>query len=317
MNNMIILKPYDLVLAYPDNSLSISLENKTATMGEDEILIRFEEDRNLLFVDSRIARRYGLENTINTWRGTAQYAGPMQKRMLAGTGMPAPARNAICFDLSENPGARQERIPTRRGKQLKIEKERARAVARKEIETASLRAYRRLQDEEIKTQDKEILEIVRDALKEAKDWYEKAYNMLSIGKRPRNPDSYKRLRGSKLTPPPVWCEGIDELIRKDTAGIHKLVDVYKTVNDKPKRIKKEFVPDIDPSAWIGRYEEAMKIDGTGHFKQLFIPVSILNDDLYDKPTLTYRLDPRYVKSLKKRVGDHTQQCALFNLLITK
>lgn len=316
MSDAIILKPYDLIEAYPDNALVINLPEKTATMGEGEILIRYEEDRKLLFLDSRIATKLGLENAIKTWRNTAQYAGPMQKRMLTGTGIISISRNAVCFDLSENPSARPEPIAPRKGKQLKVEKERVRSALQKEIETASVRAYRRLQDEDLKTSDKEILEIVRDALREAKDWYEKAYNMLAIGKRPRRPDSYQRVR-SKMTQPTVWCEGIDELIRQDTAGIHKLVDVYKTKDGVVKRLKKEFVPEAHPSAWVGRYEEAMKADGTGHFKQLFIPVSILNADLYSKPTIGYRMDPRYVRSLKKTVGGKTLQCAWFNLLVTK
>ena len=61
----------------------------------------------------------------------------------------------------------------------------------------------------------------------------------------------------------------------------------------------------------------MRSDGTGHFRQLYIPVSILNSDLYSKPTAAYRMDPRFVKATKKSIGGKTIQCALFDLMVSK
>ena len=319
--DIVIVNPKDLMLAFPEHTLSISMKNEVATAGEDEILIRYEEDRELLFVDTRIGGLYDLKNALITWRASMQYAGPMQKRMLSGLkvkeGEDNSPKHVAVYDLSASPQTRPDPIAPRRGKQLKIEKERARTKVKQEIESASVKAHRLLQDAERSAQDKEVLQVVRAAIKESKEWYNKAYNMLSIGKRPRSKDTQQRLRRLKFAAPRVWCEGIDELIKVDNAGIHKLIDVYKNVEGKPKRIRKEIVPEVHSSMWVGRYEEYMRSDGTGHFRQLYIPVSILNSDLYSKPTAAYRMDPRFVKATKKSIGGKTIQCALFDLMVSK
>lgn len=112
----------------------------------------------------------------------------------------------------------------------------------------------------------------------------------------------------------IRCTGLDELITKDSEAIYKLI--RKFVQDERGNFtlqEREYIPPMDKSEWIGRYEQGEDKDGENAYKHLYIPISIIKAGVYNNDILGYKHDKRYLETCQKYIGFRGFRCAKFDL----
>ena len=142
----IIVRPEELANAYGDSLLIVGDDGKPleGTEVPEDIYMRYEPSRELLYIDIRVFNWLELEETLKTWRKSQQYCGPMVKRMASGTGTVIKPVRVIVFDLSEKPEDRATPIRPRRGRPLTVERQRARQAIAETANQNALSVHRRL-----------------------------------------------------------------------------------------------------------------------------------------------------------------------------
>lgn len=313
--DILIVKPADLAMSYPEHVLQVTAEGKADPEFPipDEIYMRYEPDRELLYIDNTFIAALDLGKTLDTWKKTQQYCGPMVRRMATGTGRVEEPKNVAVFDLSENPRDRVEPIKRGRGRPMSIEKVRAREEQAAKVAETMLDVRRTMNSLRTHYGDHLWFDEVERIYAMCRGMLEDAHKMLSKGRVLTN----KRTAIAKPKKTPVSArihlEALDTFVSDYAHAVHRSLKRYTVHEGKPELQQKIIRPKINPEDWVGRYEEDVQSDGTGLVKQLFIPVMVLRsmEELYD-----YRKDYRFVRKAHKNVGDRVKFCAVFNLLRT-
>jgi len=321
-----IKDPTELLREFPAHVLTIHKKYKgemQKTHGIPEnIYIRLEVEQKMLYIDTRFLTAAGLIASLIEWRKLPSYRGTLLKRMAAGTGKVEGAVNCAAFDLipMSEQGAGDvddslKRIRPRRGRPLTVHKriryqkqagEVAGKLANFNDQVGNWReAYGHLP----------IYEELHKYIKDAKRTYEEAYNMLSVGRRSkvraeRRPSAPKKAIHIAY----IRCTGLDELITKDSEAIYKLI--RKFVQDERGNFtlqEREYIPPMDKSEWIGRYEQGEDKDGENAYKHLYVPISIIKAGVYNNDILGYKHDKRYLETCQKYIGFRGFRCAKFDL----
>lgn len=303
----IIVRPEDLANAYGSHLLIIG-EDGSPEPGTDvpeQIYVRYEPSKELLYIDRRIFKWLDLKETLDNWRKSQQWCGPMVKRMASGTGKVLPPVQVVVFDLSEKPEERKSPIKPRRGRPMEVEKRRALEAVAKVAEQKTVSAHRKLLELRTEYGNLPVFKDIELIIKEAKHILEEAHAVVSGKRRTRGPN--------KKTYIPIderpRIEGLDTLIKDNIHAIHRILRRYVKTGGKQKFEDKDIRPRIPPTDWIGRYEEVSN-EETGHTtKLLYIPVSVLKSmsELAD-----YKKDYRYVKKKYRQIGGASLSCAVFD-----
>jgi hypothetical protein len=314
-DDILIVKPSDLAMAYPEHVLQVNAEGKADPEFPipDKIYMRYEPDRELLYIDTMFITAAGLDETLSVWKKSQQYCGPMSRRMATGTGRIEEPKNVAVFDLSENPRDRVEPIKRGRGRPLTIEKIRAREAQAAKVAETMIDIRRTMNSLRTHYGDHLWFDEVERIYALSRGMLEDAHKMLSKGRALTN----KRTAVAKPKKMPVseriHLEAIDAFMTDYAYAVHRTLKRYNLRDGKPELQQKVIRPKINPEDWVGRYEEDVQSDGTGQVRQLFIPVAVLKSmkELHD-----YKKDYRYSRKAHKLVGDRTKYCAVFNLLRT-
>ena len=312
-DDIIIVKPVDLAMAYPEHVLQVTADNKADTEFPipDRIYMRYEPARELLYIDTMFIAAAGLDETLRVWKKTQQYCGPMNRRLATGTGRIEEPKNVVVFDLSENPRDRVEPIKRGRGRPMSIEKIRAREAQAEKVAEKMLDIRRTVYTLRMHYGDHTWFDEVESIYAQCREMLEDAHKMLSKGRVLTNkPPAVARARKIPVSER-IHCEAIDAFMTDYASAVHRSLKRYTLRDGVPELQKKTIKPEISPEDWVGRYEEDVQSDGTGQVRQLFIPVAVLRSM---KELKDYKKDYRYVKKIHKIVGGRTKYCAVFNLL---
>ena len=313
--DILIVKPADLAMSYPEHVLQVTADGKADPEFPvpDEIYMRYEPARELLYIDTLFIAALDLGETLNAWKKTQQYCGPMSRRMATGTGRVEEPKNVAVFDLSENPRDRVEPIRRGRGRPMSIEKVRAREAQAAKVAETMVDVRRTMNSLRTHYGDHLWFDEVERIYALCRGMLEDAHKMLSKGRVLTN----KRTAIAKPKKMPVseriHLKAIDAFMTDYAHAVHRSLKRYILRDGKPELQQKVIRPKINPEDWVGRYEEDVQSDGTGLVKQLFIPVMVLRSM---KELKDYKKDYRYTRKAHKNVGDRVKYCAVFNLLRT-
>ena len=328
---MEINKPDDLAKAFPNHLLEIH----TKVRGEpqkhyevpDTIYIRHEIEERMLYIDTKFITAIKLKGLAKQWRDLPSYRGSMLKRISSGIGRTAPAVNCMVFDLINRSGTVDldiedtlKRIRKRRGKPLVSARKAKNKQQADKVQAHILTFAQQVNAWQETYGHLPLYEELKHYIKDAKSNYEQAYNMLSMGKRTRvrtAPSPVKTRKTAIHTAIAKRCKGLDEIITKDSDAIYKNIRAFIT-DEKGQLVldEREYIPPMDKTEWLGRYEQGEESSGLKAYKDLYIPVSVFKSGAYESDDiLNYKRDPRFVKVCQKYIGHRGFSCAHFDLLI--
>ena len=309
-DDAVIVHPVDLANCL-GNYLLITGEDGKPEPGTDlpeDIYLRYEPTKELLYVDTKVFAWLELEETMKVWRKSQQYCGPMVKRMASGTGRILQPTHVVVFDLSEKPEERTAPIKPRRGKPLQIERVRAREAVAKKAQESAFSLHRRMNELRIEYGKHPLLKEVEDILREARKTLEEATRLTTKGMK-RGPAKGKKKRKHVPQEERIKLDTIDIFVKENIHAIHRILKRFVMTGGKQKWEDKNFKPRLPEADWVGRYEEASNEENGYTTKTLYIPVSVLKA----MPELgEYTMDYRFVHKRYRRVGDHTAYCAVFD-----
>ncbi len=310
-DDVVIVRPEDLANAYGEHLLIVGSDGKPepGTEVPERIFMRYETATELLYINTKVFTWLGLGETLKVWRKSQQYCGPMNKRMGSGAGTVIPPDRVVVFDLSEKPEERTAPIRPRRGKPLQVERVRARAAVAVKAEQSAFDIHRRLSVLRVQYPTSPLLDEVEGLYKDMKKVLEEANRLMLKGKKPGVSEGTKR---KKHVPQDerVRVTELDTFIKENVRGLHRILRRFVLVDGKQKFEDKVIRPRLDPTDWVGRYEEIAN-EETGHTtKTLYIPVAVLKA----MPELgNYAMDYRFVLKKYRFIGAGTMYCAVFDM----
>ena len=309
-DDAVIVHPVDLANCLGNYLLITGEDGKPAEGTEvpEDIHLRYEPTKELLYINSKIFTQLELGETIKVWRKSQQYCGPMVKRMASGTGRIVAPIHVIVFDLSESPEERTAPIKPRRGKPLQIERVRAREAVAKKAQENAFSLHRRMTELRAEYGKHPLLSEVEDILREARKTLEEA-NRLSTKGHKRGPAKGTKKKKHIPQEERIQLATLDAFVKENIHAIHRILKRFIKTGGKQKWEDKNFRPRLPEADWAGRYEEVSNEENGYTTKTLYIPVSILKA----MPELgEYTMDYRFVHKRYRRVGNHTAFCAVFD-----
>lgn len=303
----IIVRPEDLANAYGSHLLIIGEDGKPepGTEVPEQIYMRYEPTKELLYIDKRVFRWLELDETLKAWRKSQQWCGPMVKRMGSGTGTTLPPVQVNVFDLSEKPEERKAPIRPRRGRPLRVEQIRAREAVAKTAEQNALTVHRRLDKLRTEYGNQPVFKELESIIKEAKHILEEAHAIVNGKRRTRGPNKRKAIPPEEK----IKLEALDTLVKENIYAIHRILRRYVKTGGRQKIEDKDIRPRIPPTDWIGRYEEISNEETGYTTKLLFVPVAVLRSM---QELAEYKKDYRYVKKKYRQIGGASLSCAVFD-----
>lgn len=307
----IIVREEDLANAYGEHLLIVGSDGKPepGTDVPEHIFMRYEPTKNLLYIDTRVFKWVDLEETMNVWRKSQRYCGPMTKRMASGTGRACQPTHVVVFDLSEKPEERTAPIRPRRGKPLQVERVRAREAVAKKASESAFSLHRRMNELRAEYGKHPLFKEVEDILREARKTLEEANRLTTKGMK-RGPAKGTKKKKHITQEERIRLDTIDAFAKENIHAIHRILKRFVVTGGKQKWEDKSLRPRLPEADWVGRYEEVSNEENGYTTKTLYIPVSVLKA----MPELgEYTMDYRFVNKRYRRVGDHTAYCAVFDL----
>lgn len=355
-------QPSHLLTAFPQHTLTISSEahssrrwlslDKVCTMPTEDLLLRFEPDTNLLFVDNQLFKVYNLPELSKKLRDNTQYCGARMKRMVTGTGMQQNSKSALVFDLNKVSAIRAgSRAEEKRARLRPVNHAEQSLDIMRHAETTFDRAhaaYKRVakQLEEVNRElaspgNASMPKYWFDVKKEIRSVLEQSFFQLDIAKNlhaevvdlahrynmPLRRTSKRLTRNNPYAPkgaPRTRILAFEKMIEIEAKFIHRERYYWSDKTGFLKEHLKAYVPeDMDPTLFSGYYKEWSHSDNTGVQKWLWIPVALLNTYTHKDSTILtpeekeelkfYRTDVRYVSTEVKRIGGKAQRCAKFDM----
>ena len=351
-------EPVQLLAAFPQHVLKISSqahalrrwtkELNDHTPPEDELLIRYESDVNMLYVDALLFKKYNMEELSKKLRLNDQYQGAVTKRMFAGIEQTGKTSvRALIFDLNrqsiKRDSLRDVMISQRREKRdalmsdamdslsfinkavsrIKTRRKQAQEHfnALKEGAPLTLQEKREFLDGMVKMYEEMELLLARSrfVLSEAHEIVE----TMRIRKKSKRVDR----SATRVDRVPMAerrrIKALDKLIQIENQNLHKMRHKWEPINGMLTKVLKEKVPDCDPTDISGMYVEKSSSDGSNYKKDLFIPVAVIRNYLLkDNNLMTpaekaelakYKYDMRYVSVRATRIGGKVQRSVYFDM----
>lgn len=355
-------QPSHLLTAFPQHTLTISskahalrrwsTEDNACTQPTDILLLRFEADTNLLFVDNTLFKMYDIPDLSKKLRDNTQYCGARMKRMVTGTGQQQNSRSALVFDLNKISAVRASaRNEEKRARLRPVDHVDRSLDIMKHAETTfdkAHAAYKRVA-KRLEEVNKELANPGNAAMpaywfetkREIRSVLEQSFFMLDIAKNlhaevvdlahryntPLRRASKRVTRNNPYAPKDAQRTRIlafEKMIEIEAKFIHRERHYWSDKTGFLKEHLKAYVPeDIDPTLFSGYYKEWSHSDNTGVQKWLWIPVALLNTYTHKDSTILtpeekedlkfYRTDVRYVSTEVKRIGGKAQRCAKFDM----
>jgi hypothetical protein len=310
-DDAIILDPVDLANCFGSHLVIMGADGKVQEGTElpDQIYIRYEPTKELLYIDSRIFGWLELEGTIKQWRKSQQYAGVMVKRMASGTGRTDPPRNVVVFDLSEKPEERSEPIRPRRGRPLTVEKTRARQAVAEKSDVTMLTLNRKINALKETYAGHPLLIEMEQIFRDTRKLLEEV-NQIAVKGHKRGPRKGANKKRHVPQEERIHVKDIDAFIKNYIGAVHRISKRFVERDGKRKLEDRQVKPELPISDWIGRYEH-VENPVTGHeSKTLYIPVNVLKAV---KELENYRMDYRHERNCYRHIGNVTRYCARFDM----
>lgn len=310
-DDAVINEPLDLANALGEYLLIV--DNATVAEGTqvpETTLVRYERDKQLLFIDSRVITWLGLEATMKVWRKSEQYAGVQPKRLTSNSGRTEKPANALCFDLLENPRERVDPIRPRRGRPLKAERTKIRLATLDAVNHDAVNILREIAAIKRDYPDDRRIENVLD---KAKAILDNATDLLAKGRAPQSKKRKARVKTENIKivkEQRIRVVALDETLKEAMPKIHRVMKRSIMVDGRPKWEEKEIRPDGDPDTWIGKYEDITTDKGV-RTKLLYLPVGFLK--AMSELRRDYMRDFRYVRKIPKHMNYGTVYVAVFDM----
>jgi len=319
------MTPQELMTAFPHYTFVVHEKKKGEPLEHGvipmSVYIRYEIEKDMLYIDSRFITQEYLGEEAVIWKKTSAYCGTLLKRIEAGTGRRTKPIYCLAFDLTY--GEQKEdvtsRIRKRKGRPLQVANTAKLINKAKEVAPRLKSLNTRLMEWQKAYEHLALWDDLYEAIKEAKKFYEDSYSMLSQGRRKRvmpDPSPIKTIKKEIILPKhKILCKGLDELISRDADAIWKNIREFRTDAKGVTTLhEKEFKPILPKEEWIARYEQGASLDGLEEYKHLYVLVSVLKSGAYDNEDIKdYKRDVRFVQMCQKQVGKSAHRCALFDL----
>jgi len=318
------MTPQELMTAFPHYTFVVHEKKKGEPLEHGvipmSVYIRYEIEKDMLYIDSRFITQEHLVEEAVIWRKSSAYCGTLLKRISAGTGYKAKPIYCLAFDLSYGEqGDTTSRIRKRKGRPLQVANTAKLTAKAKEVAPRLKSLNTRLMEWQKAYEHLALWDDLYEAIKEAKKFYEDSYSMLSQGRRKRimpDPSPIKTIKKEIILPKhKIYSKGLDELIARDTDAIFKNIREFRTDEKGVTTLyEKEFRPILPREEWIARYEQGTTLDGKTVYKHLYVLVSVLKSGAYENEDIKdYKRDVRFVQMCQKQVGKSAHRCAFFDL----
>ena len=309
-DDAIIVHPVDLANLLGDYLLIVGEDGKPdqGTEVPKDIRIRYEPERDLLYIDRKIFNQLDLVEKLEEWRKRKQYCGVMVKRLGTGTGRTTPPLNVVVFDMLEDPDIRKDPIRTGHGKPLMIEKKRKREAVAKKATEKIFNLHERMSELRLEHGKHPLIKEMEEAIKEARRILEEA-NIIS-NRGPARPNAGRRKPIRITQAERVHIAALDDFVKENIGAMHRLLERSIRVDGRLKQERKERKPSLPESDWLGRYEEITNEKTGKTTKTLYIPVSVLKavSELCD-----FQKDYRFAGKKYRTIGRQSVYCAIFYL----
>lgn len=331
-------QPSHLLAAFPQHTLTISskahalrkwsTEVNACTPPKDTLLLRFEPDTNLLYVDNSLFRLLKAPELSKKLRDNTQFCGAKSKRMGAGIADTDinnnTVRTALVFDLGKISAVRASAQREARRARMRPSNHVDRSLdIIKHAETVFDRAHaaRKRVEKQLAEVNKELANPANAnapqwwtaTKKEMRSLLEQSFFILDIGKNlhaeavdlaysynaPLRRTSKRVRRHSPYNPKDAQRTRIlafEKMIEIEAKFIHRERHYWSDKTGFLKEHVKEYIPEeIELNLLSGYYKEWSHSDGTGVQKWLWIPVALLNTYTHKDSTI---LTPEEKEELK-------------------
>lgn len=341
----------DLMTRFPQHLLTIHSKAHALKVGtrptipEQEILIRYEDDRNVLYVSSQLAERYMLGTFFTKLRRSKQYKGYQTKRMLTGTGLQGSASSVLVFNLDEPTVDRAELKKAGRPANTTLPRAYQKELSIKNMRYVAevLRDYKAKMEKPIPLNAKEahdLYKLMYIQLRNIRDMYSVFMNLAEDEKPIKFKRKSKRIPQS-AKPERIYIAAIDRMVANTGSGFAHLIVrnlARYRINPEtklPEYQEKQIVPDrerySDPDHWVGRYDDTCDRSGERRKKLLYIKIKELRHSIimpdgtrkYDtaemfdregEPSLLlFDRDVRFKCRQNMSIGGKTYYCAVFDM----
>lgn len=288
--------------------------------------IRYEPDREYLFVSSAWAKEQNIEDMIIRLKKTTRYVTTKPKNIFKGTGLVStpenPAvRSCLIFDLRVANAI--SHVPKRNQlkgwKAKQLHNEAIDLALRKMRETQHLQlTYNKRATPDLQ----EYYDHAHSCMQEAIDLYTDCFQMMLNNRLPRKPRHLQNtVPGKKASTidqykaETIRCQGVDALLSKELRLFYETdVDKYVMRDGAPHKVVDYYRPTEPPVAWLGKAVIRDK------YTQVYIKLGCLTHDYADAlkestgveiTDLRYMQDERYKGKVNTTIGGHKCRCAKF------